>query len=186
MTSGISTEPEIITNPKTELDRFKQKVRRIAIETHHEEGWCMTGLNDALERLGLARYAGPFRFAGSVEVTASAWLEAGDPLTLEQAARHTVVGSTDGDVRITGQELISIGDPDEDGHQTVTFRVSFTVINTDYKESAEDWTHNALEVRRARPYDGGVLQVALTGHDVGDIEWNGQADPDEPENYTDL
>jgi hypothetical protein len=48
------TELEAILRRQRDThDAFKQKVREVAISVREEMGWCLSGLNDRLEQLGL-------------------------------------------------------------------------------------------------------------------------------------
>lgn len=50
-----------------ELDRFREQVRDVAISVKKEMGWCLPGLNERLNELGLEPYAE--RWQVPVEVT---------------------------------------------------------------------------------------------------------------------
>ena len=53
---------------RADLDRFKRDVRELAIETAREQGWCYSGLNDALEQLGLERVVTKYSVRAVIEL----------------------------------------------------------------------------------------------------------------------
>lgn len=168
---------EVITDPQTDLDRFKQKVRRLAIRVHHDEGWCIDGLNDGLEELGLARYAGKPRLTGTARLTATvAWSRgtrgARPALTVDTVGTYLRATSTDYDVRLDASRVTAFA-PDGDGGGTVTVEATFHVRDTRDEQLATGWVRSGLRL------EGSLLIRALTVEDI--TFTGGDQDPDEPD-----
>lgn len=53
---------------QTQFQSFKQDVREVAIDAASTEGWCKSGLNEALEALGLPKVQDKYLVTASLEV----------------------------------------------------------------------------------------------------------------------
>jgi hypothetical protein len=170
---------EVITDPQTELDRFKQQVRRLAIQVHHDEGWCIDGLNDGLDELGLARYAGKPRLIGTARLTATvAWprnvrVAQRSALTVDTVGNFLRATSTDYDVRLRASRVTAFAIDGQGG--TVTVEATVEVREIRDQEIATRWVSGGLTL-------SGTLRVAALT--VDDITFTGEeSDPDEPGSY---
>jgi hypothetical protein len=182
----MSTETEkikLIVDPQSELESYKQRVRRLAIRVANDEGWCSSGLNDALEELDLAPYAGPFSFHGTVRLTGTVTRVDGDrvyyesPFQLGTISRYVRVASDDSDVRVTNVRVVQYTE-DEHGLGHMTFAVELAVRNTLNAATAQVW---ASQIH----FEWAAYYIPLTTDPVPHIIWSDDIDPDEPGNYND-
>ncbi len=81
-------------------EQFRAHVRELAIETKHEQEWCLEGLNKGLRALGLDEYMPSHEVRVSITVYATVEAESADAARdrLREYAESLIDGNTDDDV----------------------------------------------------------------------------------------
>lgn len=74
----------------TALETFKGAVRAMAIKLHHEDRWCLDGMNEGLRELGLEEYRRSYRVSAIVSVTATVYAD--DDRSARNALRDILEG----------------------------------------------------------------------------------------------
>ncbi len=90
----------LLQTTRDEHEAFRAQVRELAIETKHEQDWCLEGLNQGLRALGLDEYMPSHEVRVSITVYATVEAENADAARdrLREYAESLIDGNTDDDV----------------------------------------------------------------------------------------
>lgn len=176
----MTSTSKIITDPKTELEAYQQRVRRLAIQLATEEDWCMGTLNRALIELDLVPYGGEVVFEGKADILATVTVPPSrrdeTRLTLETIGLMTQVVSSDPDVKVTEQRVTAFTSLAPSSAGVVTFHVAFKVTDTQSADTAEGWVEDSLQIVHRGFLD--VSDIEISG-----VTISGDPDPDAPGSY---
>src|SRR4051812_10629738 len=167
--ASTETSTETITNvAELELIEFKRKVRARAIVAYRDGDWCLGGLNEALEELGLQPYLGAGAWTGTAQLDATVHVRDDYDLELteENIRQYVEPKSNDSDVTIVIGDIALVGFTKHADIPAVTVavKVPVRVTDTEYEDTATGWVEDALHLRQV------ARGVLVSGKSVSQVE----------------